>query len=149
MIEPAMRSLIYKAFDEQTKIGWILLRKGFLAKSWGDAIEPHFSYIFDKEGWEMSVIRALFNRSPHLWRLRCKIATASDESYLLHLRKDAELDLAFLKKNNHLVSLYHNLLRHPPGYFNRASKRTILHWNTMIREAKKYKKFIFSVLKTH
>lgn len=142
-VEPELRTVLYKAFDDQTKIGWSLIRKGFLAKGWGEVISHKvimINYSFDKEGWEMSIIRALLNRSVELWRLCCKIATVTDETYLEHLRQNAELDLSFLKKNIHVIGLYRNLVRHPPGYFNRASKRTILNWNIMIKEAKKYTK---------
>lgn len=39
MVEPALRSLTLQAFKEQTEIGWNLLNKGLISKTWVKVIE--------------------------------------------------------------------------------------------------------------
>lgn len=135
-------TLIDRACISQRKIGWLRLHQGFLARDWTLVMETYFRYYkFDDliaGSWAAKVVRSLLRTSIEIWNRRCKLLQPTEETYISSIRTQATEELQRLKTSPHLIGIYRGLIRHPPKYFMRASKSTIVTWTADIKNALKH-----------
>lgn len=144
LVPPSVRDLITTAVTSQTEIGWDCYKKGLVSVKWSK-IKTHIMFNTSQKSWSIdcwnqAFLTAILDASIALWKNRCTLLRPTEEDYLHYKRDEADRKLDYYKhkSNRHSIGLYRSLIKHPRGYFQRATLQTTVQWLANLDDALKH-----------